>query len=118
VKGAYFAKISPRETYLASARIFAREISLWSINTGKVVRTLDGHEAGTYSVAFSGDESLLASLGNDGSVKIWDVVEEKVVAEKTISRKQLQNIQSLTGTSVVVQLGAGNGDVSITFKQP
>jgi WD40 repeat protein len=73
MKGEYFASISPHETYLASSSIFSRRISLWSIDTGKVVKELPGHISATMAVAFSEDEKLLASAGTDGTIKVWNL---------------------------------------------
>ena len=116
MKGAYFAKISPQETYLASAMIFSPKILLWSIDTGAVTKTLDGHIEGTYSVGFSDDETFLASLGRDRSIKVWDIAKEKVVAEKEISPERFQDIPLSSDTSIVVQFEPESGDITLSFK--
>ena len=44
-----------------------------------VIRTLPGHNGGTYSVRFSPDGQFLASGGGDGTVKIWRVSDSSLV---------------------------------------
>ncbi len=41
--------------------------------TGKLLRTLSGHEANVQSVAFSPDGVWLASGDQDGAIKLWHV---------------------------------------------
>src|ERR1043165_9229059 len=41
------------------------KIRLFDIGTGKVARTLGGHQGGTHGLAFSSDGKQLASVGND-----------------------------------------------------
>ncbi|WP_299292169.1 WD40 repeat domain-containing protein [Nitrosopumilus sp.] len=41
-------------------------------------KTLDGHEFGTMEISWSPDNSKLASVGQDGHVKIWNVKTQKI----------------------------------------
>jgi WD40 repeat protein/tRNA A-37 threonylcarbamoyl transferase component Bud32 len=53
------------------------QIRIWNRRTGELAK-LAGHEGYVYSVAFNpADESRLASSGNDGFVRIWDLTSRR-----------------------------------------
>lgn len=68
-------------------------LSLWSLRTGKLVSSLEGHQGAIHSAAFLGDGAKLISAGWDGSVRLWD----------RESTAELQRFE-----------GAGMGQVSLT----
>jgi WD40 repeat protein len=75
---------SPDEKHVASGGDGSDQtIKIWSINTGKLMATLTGHEHAIGELAFSPNGKLLASVSYDKTLKIWD----------TISYKLLQSIQ-------------------------
>jgi len=46
---------------------------VWDSFSGKVVRKLTGHEGPVYSAAYSPDGSLLATVSEDGTARLWTV---------------------------------------------
>lgn len=54
-------------------------ISILNTQSGQVVWELKGHQDDINHIAFSPDSELLASAGNDGSARIWEVATGKQV---------------------------------------
>ncbi len=48
-------------------------IWIWSAKTGNVLKVFHGHEEGVTALAFSPDDTRLASAGADATLLIWDV---------------------------------------------
>jgi WD40 repeat protein/serine/threonine protein kinase len=58
-------------------------VKVWDVRTGKVIRTLPGHKACVYGVAFRPpDGGYLASVSADRTIRVWDVATGQMVFEK------------------------------------
>jgi serine/threonine protein kinase/WD40 repeat protein len=69
---------SPDSTILAYSTARETTIRLWDPTSHKQVRLpLEGHGKPLRSLAWSPDSKRLASAGNDGTVKVWDVTTGK-----------------------------------------
>jgi len=66
------AEFSPDGTLLATAG-YDRDIHLWDLASGKLLRSMTAHNGAVYDLAFSPDGSVIASASGDGTCKIWQV---------------------------------------------
>ncbi|XP_064636474.1 periodic tryptophan protein 2 homolog [Lineus longissimus] len=57
------------------------EIFVWSMQTGRLLEVLAGHEGPVSSLMFSSSQALLASASWDKTIKLWDIFENKGARE-------------------------------------
>ena len=56
-------------------------VRIWQPQTGRMVRIVRGHNEPVYSVAYSGDGSMLFSAGKSGLVRRIDVASDEILGE-------------------------------------
>jgi WD40 repeat protein/mono/diheme cytochrome c family protein len=66
------AEFSPDGMLLATAG-YDRDIHLWDVASGKLLRSMSSHNGAIYDLAFSPDGTVLASASGDGTCKLWEV---------------------------------------------
>ncbi|MEM9450683.1 MAG: NB-ARC domain-containing protein [Cyanobacteria bacterium P01_E01_bin.6] len=52
---------------------YDQTIKIWSLSTGRCIRTLSGHDNWVWTVAFSPNGQLIATGSGDHTVKVWEV---------------------------------------------
>jgi WD40 repeat protein len=63
---------SPDGKWLAAASV-SGPITLFAGETGQVLHVLDGHDFGTCEIAWNASSTTLASVGQDGQARLWDL---------------------------------------------
>ena len=54
-------------------------VKLWEVRSGKLLRTLEGHQEAVSSVAFDPQGGTLASGSDDKTVKLWEARSGKLL---------------------------------------
>ncbi len=85
-------------------------IRLQDVETGQLVRTLEGHIAGVNSVTFSPDGRLLASGSLDNTVRLWDAASGQLV--RTLEG-HTDNVNSVAFSPNGRLLASGSDDTTV-----
>ena len=68
------------------------EIYVWSVQTGRLLDILNGHEGPVTCLAFSPAAAVLYSGSWDHSVRVWDVFEKKASPEVLVHKSDVRAI--------------------------
>ena len=64
---------------LISSGSFEKEVKIWNVSSGKLIKTLYGHSSNVCSVSFSQDGNYALSSSWDHTIRIWDVHSGKTI---------------------------------------
>ena len=73
-----FDPLEDGELWGSEARSWATIIYVWEFNTGLIRPVFRGHNAAVRSLSYSPDGRWLASVGEDGQLRVWDVAGERL----------------------------------------
>jgi WD40 repeat protein len=95
---------------LATTSYVDGSFTLWDVAARKELSTLRGHSEQVNSVAFSPDDTTLASGSKDKTIKIWDL---STCKERATLRGHTEYVQSVAFSPDGKSLVSGSGDKTI-----
>lgn len=103
--------VSPNGQQFASSSL-DRTIKLWDLNTGELLRTLEGHTSAVHTIIFSSDGQALASSSHDGTIKLWDLNTGKLIRTFTGHEGHVHSIVFTPDERTLIS-GSGDGTIKV-----
>ena len=97
--------VAPRETHVLIAD--AKSVTLWSLQTFKLTRSLVGHTDRIRCLAFSPDGQRTVTGGADAIVRLWDVVTGKELKHSSEHKAPVGGVAFSPDGQWVVSCGDG-----------
>ncbi|XP_074651858.1 periodic tryptophan protein 2 homolog [Tubulanus polymorphus] len=104
--------IDPSGEIVCAGGMDSFDIFVWSLQTGRLLDILSGHEGPVSAVVFSTTSSILASASWDKTVKLWDVFENKGSKE---TFRFNTDVQALAYRPDGKEIAVGTLDAQISF---
>jgi len=83
-----------------------------SYDSALCTHTLSGHQDAVASIAISLDANLIASTGEDGSIRVWNIAEQKCVADLEGHQDWVRSVALTTDAKFLIS-GSRDGSVRI-----
>jgi DNA-binding beta-propeller fold protein YncE len=90
-----------------------RTIIMWEIDKSKIVRRLKGLQEGVYKVAFNPDHTLLASVGLNNNIMLWNSMTLQQVGSPLEKYNQVVTSMAFNPDGKTLSIGRGDGTVSL-----
>ncbi len=87
-------------------------VKLWSVTTGKLVRTLEGHKGDVVAVRFESDGKSLVTGSRDRTIRFWDVASGTEIGRLTIPGSEITCLD-LSADQSTLAIGEESGNVLI-----
>lgn len=103
--------------FLAFSLIFLQGAPVWprSGRGQKAKRVLSGHSGWINSVAFSADDQVLATAGNDNTIRLWDVRTGK---QTRVIRRHFDAVRALAFSPDNTSLASASDDGTVRLWDP
>lgn len=88
------------------------EVKLWDLETGKLLRDLNGHRDSVFHVRFSPDGKTLVTASGDATIKVWDVA---TGMEKQTLRGHTMTVRALAYSPDGKYLASAGFDGTVHF---
>ncbi len=100
---------SPNGRILATG--VSKTVKLWDVATQRTIATLEGHTHLVDSLAFSPDDTIIASGGYDGMIRLWDVATQRNIFTFVANVEGLnKSVESLAFSPDGTILASGGDD--------
>ncbi|NJR75386.1 MAG: WD40 repeat domain-containing protein [Scytonema sp. CRU_2_7] len=87
-----------------------KTVKIWNVETGKCLRTLEGHDNRVRSVSFSSDRKTLASSSDDTSIIVWDVETGELLSKL---EGHINRVRSVAFSPDGKKLASGSDDQTV-----
>jgi len=84
-----------------------RTLKVWDIESGKLIRTLEGHAGGIYAIALTADGGRAVSASYDQTLKVWDIKNGKMIASFTGDSAMISCALSTDGRTIIAGEASG-----------